>query len=264
MDGTGTEDLKDVFLTPTLEGTKQILTSIQKVAPQVTDVVMTSSMQAIVPDHTALKEPKEFTAKDWTTGDWDKDVGNDRTKAYTLSKAYSERAAWQFVKENKVNFKLSTVLPSLIIGPQLFESQVANQVNLSNHIVISVPNMVKFDSTEYANAPFFPTVDVKDIVNFHILAFENEKLRGERIMVSQKHLMTAQHVLDFLNKTYPQLKSKIPKGDPAGKPSGLALSTCNLDDHLEAANYKLVSIEDALKRLFDQYLKFHSLDPSEN
>ncbi|GME99133.1 unnamed protein product [Ambrosiozyma monospora] len=28
MDGTGTEDLKDVFLTPTLEGTKQILTRL--------------------------------------------------------------------------------------------------------------------------------------------------------------------------------------------------------------------------------------------
>ncbi|GME99131.1 unnamed protein product [Ambrosiozyma monospora] len=114
---------------------------------------------------------------------------------------------------------------------------------------------VKLDSTKYEDFPFYIIVDVKDIVNYHILSFENQKLRGERILVSQKKPQTPQKVLDFLNDTYPDLRGKIARGDPKGKPSGLALLTCNMDHHLKAAHYKLVPEKVTLKRLFDQYLR---------
>ncbi|GMG21814.1 unnamed protein product [Ambrosiozyma monospora] len=261
--GTAIEDMKKIFLEPALEGTKGILTSVQQFAPQVTDVVMTSSVASLCHDFYSLPAAREFSAKDWSTGDWDRDVGTNQLTAYSLSKAYSERYAWQFVKENKVNYKLSTILPSVVVGPQLLESKVTKQLNLSNQWMLNMVYSVKLDSTEYANEPFFTIVDVKDIVNYHILAFENPKLRGERIFVSQKSSLTPQELIDLLNEKYPQLRGKIGKGDPNGKCSGLALIKFNMDEHLKAANYKLVPQEETLIGMFDQYLKHHTLDVTE-
>ncbi|GMG31287.1 unnamed protein product [Ambrosiozyma monospora] len=158
---------------------------------------------------------------------------------------------------------LSTILPSVVVGPQLLESKVTKQLNLSNQWMLDMVYSVKLDSTEYANDPFFAIVDVKDIVNYHILAFENPKLRGERIFVSQKSPLTPQELIDLLNAKYPQLRGKIGKGDPNGKRSGLALITCNMNEHLKAANYKLVPQEETLIGMFDQYLKHHTLDLTE-
>ncbi|GME81448.1 unnamed protein product [Ambrosiozyma monospora] len=146
--GTAKEDMKKVFLEPALEGTKGILSSIQLYAPQVTDVVMTSSLSALCHDFYSLPEPREFTAKDWSTGDWDRDVGDNQLTAYSLSKAYSERAAWQFVKENQVNYKLTTILPAVVVGPQVLESQVTKQLNLSNQWILDMVQSVKLDSTK--------------------------------------------------------------------------------------------------------------------
>ncbi|GME98362.1 unnamed protein product [Ambrosiozyma monospora] len=256
--------MKKVFLEPALEGTKGILSSIQQFAPQVTDVVMTSSMASLCHDFFALTEPREFTAKDWSTGDWDKDVGDNQLTAYSLSKAYSEKAAWQFVKDNKVNYKFTTVLPSVVVGPQLLDSQVTKKLNLSNQWMLDMVYSVKLDSTEYVNDPPFVIVDVRDIVNYHIFAFENPKLRGERIFVTQKSQLTPQELVNLLNETYPQVRGKIGKGDPNGKRSGLStLITCNMDEHLKAANYKLVPQDETLKSMFDQYLKFQTLDVTE-
>ncbi len=51
---------------------------------------------------------------------------------------FAESNEWDFVNE-KPHFKLSTVNPSYVFGPQAFSSEVTDTLNTSAEIINSVP-----------------------------------------------------------------------------------------------------------------------------
>lgn len=73
-------------------------------------------------------------------------AGADPVTAYCASKKFSKEAAWKFLEENKsiVKFRLTTVNPGYVFGPQLSSDSVGDVLNTScesiNGIVHSKPS----------------------------------------------------------------------------------------------------------------------------
>jgi len=142
------------------EGSQTVL----KVAKScgVNRVVMTSSIVAVGFGGT---EDNPMTEEYW----------NDPADPYCRSKVESEKAAWNFAKEQGLS--LVTICPSLILGPNFYK-HTASTVNVSSYINNQVP--FRF--------PFQPSVvDVRDVAQAHILCYENENASG-RYLVSGIHL----------------------------------------------------------------------------
>ena len=105
------------FLDPAIHGTEGILKSIKAVAPSVKRVVVTSSFAA-VGDFAKLADAhgKVYTEEDWNPVTFDEALNSDnKNLAYQASKKFAEKAAWDFVKNEKPNFDVVVINPVRIL-----------------------------------------------------------------------------------------------------------------------------------------------------
>ncbi|RYE52755.1 MAG: NAD-dependent epimerase/dehydratase family protein, partial [Sphingobacteriales bacterium] len=128
-------------------------------------VVMTSSIAAVGFGGT---NELPMTEEDWS----------DPADPYCRSKVESEKAAWEFAKENGLN--LITLCPSLILGPNFYK-HTPSTMNVSAFINNQIPFRFEFQTS---------IVDVRDVAKAHILAYENENASG-------RYLVSGIHVPDF-------------------------------------------------------------------
>ena len=246
---------EDAYLKPAVNGTLSILKGIKKYAPQVTNVVITSSIVAMIDgisfsggNHSNVTLTNDM----WNPITWDK-VEN-AMEAYAASKTYAERAARKFYEDEKPSYKLATVNPPLVVGPQVFDDLVAKEMNASNDVVNKVTKLPP--STEpQATFPCL-SIDVRDIAEFHVLAFEKKKLADERIAVAASACI-GQKILNILNDNFPELDGKICKGDYASA-DRLEEDMCPKFDYnstvKKAGGYDFIPLETSVIDLFKQYL----------
>lgn len=147
-----------------VEGSQTVLKAARD--RKVKRVVMTSSVMAIGFGGT---EEEPMTEVAW----------NYPEDPYCRSKVQSEKAAWAFAKDNGLD--LVTICPGLILGPNFYK-HTASTINVS----VFVNNQVPF------RFPFHPSiVDVRDVAEAHIQAYENPKASG-------RYLTSGTHVEDFV------------------------------------------------------------------
>ena len=94
---------------PALNGTRNVLAACAKTST-VKRVVLTSSMAAVT------DEPD--SARTLTEADWNAKSSLSRNPYY-YSKTLAERAAWEFVAQEKPGFDLVAINPFMVIGPSL-------------------------------------------------------------------------------------------------------------------------------------------------
>lgn len=248
--GTG-KSYDEEFLEPAVNGTLNILKGIKALAPQVTNVVITSSFVAIMQtgdDYINVVH----TNKLWAPLKWE-DVSNPMD-AYIGSKKYAEMAAHKFYAEEKPNFKLAVVTPPVVLGPQVFDNTFTT-FNLSNGF-IGAALQVDPKSTEPQTGTVTSSIDVRDMAEFHILPLEVEALAEERILVVSDN-MTIQKVLNILNKHFPELDGKIAKGDPESverldKELGPKVDISDTINKLPNG-YNFIPFEETVIQTFKQY-----------
>eukprot|EP00357_Protocruzia_adherens_P034763 CAMPEP_0114985862 /NCGR_PEP_ID=MMETSP0216-20121206/8113_1 /TAXON_ID=223996 /ORGANISM="Protocruzia adherens, Strain Boccale" /LENGTH=139 /DNA_ID=CAMNT_0002348247 /DNA_START=72 /DNA_END=491 /DNA_ORIENTATION=- len=93
---------------------------------------------------------------------------------YSISKVLAEKAAWEYVEKlpEGRKFELTTILPGLIQGPPLTKgSDFASAIFLTK--VLNGEMKMQPDL-------LLPYVDVRDVAQAHILAFENPISSGNR------------------------------------------------------------------------------------
>ncbi|CCC69823.1 hypothetical protein NCAS_0D02420 [Naumovozyma castellii] len=205
-------DYEKDLLIPALNGTKSILNAIKQYAAQTVErVVITSSMAAQL--NTIYMNDKSITVDEtsWNDATWE-GCQTDPVSAYCASKGFAEKAAWDFLKENKdqVKFKLSTVLPVYVFGPQLFPEPSKKVLNTSSEIINQIVNADKDTELMQMNGGF---IDVRDVAKAHLLAFQKDECAGERLSL-YGGMFSTQDFLDIINEDFPQLKGKIPVGKP--------------------------------------------------
>ncbi|XP_062174161.1 phenylacetaldehyde reductase-like isoform X1 [Alnus glutinosa] len=174
------------LIDPALKGTLNVLRSCAKV-PTVKRVVITSSMAAVAFNGKSLA-PDVIIDETWFS---DPAVCEKSKSWYRLSKTLAEEAAWKFAKEYGID--MVVINPGLVIGPLLQPT-----LNSSAESVLKLVN----------GAERFPNVthrlvDVRDVANAHILAFEKPSASGRYCLVGR--VIHCSEVIKMLCELFPDL-----------------------------------------------------------
>ncbi|KAI5603622.1 hypothetical protein POPTR_001G256400v4 [Populus trichocarpa] len=183
-------DVKDPqaeLLDPAVKGTLNVLGSCAR-HPSIKRVVLTSSMAAVAYNRKP-RTPDVVVDETWFS---DPELCRESKLWYVLSKTLAEDAAWKFAKEKGMD--MVAINPSMVIGPLLQPT-----LNTSAAAILS---LIKGAQT-FSNASF-GWINVKDVANAHIQAFELSSASGRYCLVER----VAHHseVVKILRELYPDLQ----------------------------------------------------------
>ena len=155
--------------------------------------VVTSSMVAMM---YRANRPSEILVQeeDWTDPEW------ENLSAYIVSKTRAEKAIWKWVRKNDWESKLTVVNPGFVLGPSL-DSRTNTSLNVIQLIMEGAYPAVPGIS--------FPTVDVRDLAELHVVAMESEKSAGRRLIAAAETITMAEMAV-ILRAEFPDLAKKIP------------------------------------------------------
>lgn len=207
------DNFEEKVILPAIEGTKNLLESAQKYSKNLKKFIYTSSTATI-----ASKDDTKATVL--TEETWNNFGRNDFTngmEAYYISKTYAEKALWEFSKTKNASFGVSAILPNIVLGPQAFDSNVKETLNVSAEFVTGLLKLGPNDPIPSIVSTGF--IDVRDCARAHIYAFEADA-SNQRIFCSRDPF-TIQSVLDIIHKHFPQL-DHLPKGEPGTADKELA------------------------------------------
>ncbi|KAI9831862.1 MAG: hypothetical protein M1826_002894 [Phylliscum demangeonii] len=184
---------------------------------QLEAVVVTSSGAAIMnaPQQTP-PVPYVFTEADWnnTSESFVKQAGSpaDGALLYFASKAAAEKAVWKWREEHKPSFSISTVCPSVVLGPPVQLPATADGINSAlqpTWAIFSGANRTLEDAL-----PIAACVDVRDVCAIHAWCGEHPaESDGQRYIASAGYC-TAQATADILRKHFPARRAVIAEGHP--------------------------------------------------
>ncbi len=166
---SGFDDAEAALVRPALEGTRNVLDSVNR-TPSVKRVVLTSSVVAIYGDNRdSLDVPDGvFTGEHWNT------TSSVDHQPYSYSKTVAEQEAWRYQKAQD-RWDMVTIHPGLVFGPAL--TKASDSASLST--------MKQFtDGTLLAGAPdlTLPMVDVRDVAAAHLRAGFTPEANGRYII----------------------------------------------------------------------------------
>lgn len=157
-------------------------------------IVMTSSMVAMMyrakrPDVMPVSET------DWTDVEW------KQATPYIVSKTLAEKAAWDRATENGFKHRLTTVNPGLVMGPALDDDLGA-----------SIELLSLMTKGEFPAAPpvSYPIVDVRDVADLHIRAYETPDTGGRRL-IAASDTMSLLDIAGVMRDVAPAFAEKTPQ-----------------------------------------------------
>ncbi|GMI65959.1 hypothetical protein like AT5G19440 [Hibiscus trionum] len=182
------------MIDPAVKGTLNVLRSCAK-AVSMKRVIVTSSIAAMVYNGRPLG-PDVVVDETWFS---DPAFCQKSMPWYMLSKTLAEEAAWKFAKENDMD--IVTINPGLVIGPLL-------QPTLNTSVEL-ISKLINGPET-FPNASY-NLIDVRDVANAHVLAFENPSACGRYLLVER--VVHCSEIVETLRKLYPQLSLPKKCGD---------------------------------------------------
>lgn len=177
------------LIIPAKKGTLNILQAAK--TNNVKRIVIVSSLGAIAYGKTKREFDTIFNENDWT------DVSNYKdTTPYYRSKTIAEKAAWDFIKNERSGLELTTICPGAILGPV-----IDNDFGTSANIIISllngsIPALPKIE---------FDIVDVRSVANLLIKAMEMPQAANNRYIAASGHF-NYKEIAQILQQEYPDRK----------------------------------------------------------
>ncbi|CAI0455029.1 unnamed protein product [Linum tenue] len=169
------------IIDPAVKGTLNVLKSCAN-SPSVKRVIVTSSVASIFYTGKPVS-PDSVADETWFS---DPDHCKELKVWYQLSKTLAELAAWNFAKENGID--MVTIHPGFVIGP-FFQPTMCSSVSM-------ILNLVNGRNKTYPNFHYW-VVDVRDVAEAHIKAFENPLACGRYCLVVFLWLF-CQQILAFI------------------------------------------------------------------
>ncbi|KAG9192855.1 NADPH-dependent methylglyoxal reductase [Alternaria panax] len=202
------KNFDDVYL-PAVHGTLGILKSAAKRTDgRIKRVVVTSSFAAVQDFLQGSRPGYVYTEADWNPVTKEQAL-EIQPLQYAASKKLAELSAWDFVKEQKPSFSLSTVNPPMIYGPVAQTNSTADLNTSAADIWSLLTGQVKEVPQTYL--PAF--CDVRDVAQAHVKAFEHAT-GGRFLTVGGTYLF--QDVCAILREVAPEWAAHVP--DPESRP----------------------------------------------
>ncbi|TKA26101.1 hypothetical protein B0A50_04597 [Salinomyces thailandicus] len=205
-------DVQKELLDPAIIGTTGILKSIKKSAPSVKRVVITSSFASIVNPYKGTWPEHTYSEADWNPISAEQAVENP-ANGYRASKTFAEKAAWEFVEQEKPNFSIATMCPPLVLGPIVHYLNSLDALNTSNQRIRDI--MMGKAKDEIPATGTFIWVDVRDLALCHVLAIEKEEAANKRFFITTGYFSNRE-IADIISKNFPQYKDGLPSSSTPG------------------------------------------------
>ncbi|TAQ91009.1 hypothetical protein B7494_g608 [Chlorociboria aeruginascens] len=214
-----TIDTYDKMAIPAVRGSQNLLESALKAGPQLTSVVVTSSVAAIVdpppvPEFVFTEAHFASVALNEALKDKEEGKSSPAPVLYAASKTAADRAVFAFKNERKPSFAISTINPSIVIGPPVFLPSSGAKLNTTLKPLFEMLSGDLKTIPPITGSGGF--VDVRDVVKMHVWAYENSsKADGERYIVCGG-FGAPQAAADLLREKYRGTKigEKITLGNP--------------------------------------------------
>ncbi|KAL5707870.1 Coumarine and phenylpropanoid biosynthesis [Ranunculus cassubicifolius] len=175
------------LIDPAVKGTLNILSSCAK-THTIKRVIVTSSIAALACNR---KPQTPDTIMDESSFS-DPEFLEESQLWYLLSKTLAEESAWKFAKDH--NIDMVTINPGMVSGPLLQPT-----VNTTTGLIMNLFS----GSDTYLNYTI-GLVDVRDVMNAHILAFETPSASGRYCLVDR--VVDFTEIIAILRKLYPGIK----------------------------------------------------------
>ncbi|KAM3686093.1 hypothetical protein ACJW31_11G171400 [Castanea mollissima] len=190
-------DPQSQIIDPAVKGTLNVLQSCAKV-PSIKRVIITSSMASVMFKKEPLT-PDVVIDETWFS---DPVACEELKQWYMLAKTLAEEAAWTSAKENGID--LVTINPGFVIGP-LIQPTLTPSIEAFLAII---------NGTQVVSNGIYIFVDVRDVANAHIQAFEIPAASGRYCLVGG----VTQHseIFNILHKFHPSLR--LPEKSEDDKP----------------------------------------------
>jgi dihydroflavonol-4-reductase len=197
----GVKDPQKELIDPAVEGTRNVLGSVEK-TETVERVVLTSSAGAVYGDVAEIEKlpaGEAFDERHWN------ETSNLERSPYSYSKTLAEREAWKLA-EAQDRWRLVTLNPTFVAGPSLS----ARTDSTSIDTVLSMVNgLFRFGVPDLG----FGVVDVRDVALAHLRAASLPEAEGRHVLCNQVlSLLEIGQILraEFGNK-YPFPRRTVPK-----------------------------------------------------
>ena len=193
---TKVKNPKEMLLRPALEGTKNLLKSVEK-TDCIKRVVLTSSIVALFDHAKAIYFEKEGIV---SVNDTNKDA-TLKTNPYAFSKTVAEQFAWQQQKKSQ-RWSLVTIHPGAIFGPSLSKRTDGTSVSMMRQFL---------DGSFKSGVPklWLGVVDVRDVAFAHLQAAIDGH-NGARYIVVAKSMRLLEIAQTMQHNKF-ALKDKLPK-----------------------------------------------------
>ncbi|OUM52421.1 hypothetical protein BVG19_g1613 [[Candida] boidinii] len=239
--------MEENFKIPAVNGVLGLFNGIKKYAPQIERVSMVSSFGACMQ---FLPENNDIVYDENTWSDVSPEMVTDDNPilGYIYSKIVAEKAAWDFIENEKPNFKLTTCLPPTAIGPQVFEELVLDKLEGSNSFIFGFIDVK--EGEEFS--PLFPTfvsIHVRDVSEAIIKPLSTDKLDGKRILPIASSF-NVQEIIDKVHKFFPYVNGKITVGNPGSQSASYKYNTSVSDKLLEQ---KFIPLDTQIIETFSQF-----------
>lgn len=126
-------------------------------------------------------------------------------------KVFAEKAAWNFIEEERPNFDLVVINNTFTFGPIPRHLRSLDAMNTSNHRIRDIL-LGKMRSGLPPTAPVFTFVDVRDVALAHVRALTIPEAGGRRFYVVGGHFSN-KRVADIVRRSKPDLAALMPPED---------------------------------------------------
>jgi len=185
---SGLKDAQKELIDPALEGTRNVLESVNDTG-SVKRVVLTSSIAAVYGDAIDIRQTKDgiFTEADWNT------TSSVEHQPYPYSKTLAEKLAWDIAGRQE-RWDLLTINPGFIMGPSLTKRTDSTSIEIMIQLTTG-----KFKTGVPSGKMSF--ADVRDVAKAHVLAGYTPTASGRHICSSADR--TYLDLANVIRKAYP-------------------------------------------------------------
>ncbi|KAE8382328.1 hypothetical protein BDV26DRAFT_299714 [Aspergillus bertholletiae] len=253
------KDKERDLLRPAIEGTINLLRSIKRNASLVRRVVHTSSFADMLDMSKGDRPGYIYTEADWNPMTYAQatDINTPDIAAYCAAKTLAEYAAWEFMATENPPFDLVTICPPCVFGPVKNATASLSNLNTSSMEIYRLMAPASQPSHDMPPTLVPAWVDVRDVAEAHLKAFEVPGAGGQRFLVAQGNF-NSQQIADILRDRVAEVRDRVPLGKPR---SGLGdIFGCDASKSEKVLGLRYRPLEEAVVDAARSFLKLEQVN----